>query len=121
MPNLKIGSAAIAPPLMKIINLSITTGLFPNIFKKAKVTPCFKKGDKSEMSNYRPISVLPLLSKIEKHEAENLKSYLSEHNLLYERQFGFRSYHSCETALNAMVDEWLSAIARNEIVENRYY
>ena len=69
------------------------------------------------MSNYRPISVLPLLSKIiEKHVAENLKSYLSNHHLLYERQSGFRSNHSCETALNARVDDWLSAIDRNEIV-----
>ena len=114
---LKIGSAAISLPIMKIINLSITTAIFPDTFKKAKVTPCFKKGDNSDMSNYRPISVLPLLSKIiEKHVAENLKSYLSEHNLLYERQSGFRSNHSCETALNAMVDDWLSAIDRNEIV-----
>ena len=62
---------------MKILNLSITTGIFPNSFKKAKITPCFKKGDKSDMSNYRPISVLPLLSKLlERHVADNLKSYL---------------------------------------------
>ena len=83
--------------------------------KKANITP-FKKGTKV-MSNYRSISVLPLLSKvIERYVAENLKSYLEAHDLPYERQCGFRSNHSCETALTAIVDDWLSAIDRNEIV-----
>ena len=102
---------------MKILNLSITTGIFPDSFKKAKITPCFKKGDKSDMSNYRPISVLPLLSKLlERHVADNLKSYLNEYDLLYERQFGFRANHSCETALTAIIDDWIT-IDNNEIVE----
>lgn len=69
------------------------------------------------MSNYRPISVLSLLSKIiEKHVAKYLNSYLTEHDLLYERQSGFRSKHSCETALTAIIDDWISAIDKNEIV-----
>ena len=102
---------------MKILNLSITTGIFPDSFKKAKITPCFKKGDKSDMSNYRPISVLPLLSKLlERHVADNLKSYLNEYDLLYERQSGFRANHSCETALTAIIDDWITAIDNNEIV-----
>ena len=108
---LKLGSSVIATPVAKILNLSIATGICPDNFKKAKITPCFKKGDKSDMSNYRPISVLPLLSKlIEKHVAENLKSYLNKYDLLYERQSGFRANHSCETALTAIVDDWLTAI-----------
>ena len=114
---LRLSSSVIAVPIMKILNLSITTGIFPDSFKKAKITPCFKKGDKSDMSNYRPISVLPLLSKLlERHVAENLKSYLNEFDLLYERQSGFRANHSCETALTAIVDDWLTAIDNNEIV-----
>ena len=114
---LRISSSVIAAPLTKILNLSISTGIFPDSFKKAKVTPCFKKGDKSDKSNYRPISVLSLLSKIiEKHVAEYLKSYLESHDLLYERQSGFRSKHSCETALTAIVDDWISAIDNNEII-----
>ena len=114
---LRISSSVIAAPLTKILNLSISTGVFPDSFKKAKVTPSFKKGDKSDKSNYRPISVLSLLSKIiEKHFAEHLKSYLAKHDLLYERQSGFRSKHSCETALTAIIDDWISAIDKNEIV-----
>ena len=70
----RLSSSVIAVPVAKILNLSITRGIFPDSFKKDKITPC-EKGDKSDMSNYRPISVLPLLSKlIEKHVDENLKS-----------------------------------------------
>ena len=58
-----------------------------------------------------------MLSKIiKRHVAENLKSYLEAHDLHYERQSGFQSNHSCETALTAFVDDWLSDIDRNEIV-----
>ena len=114
---LRLSSSVIAVPIMKILNLRITTGLFQDSFKKAKITPCFKKGDKSDMSMYRPISVLPLLSKLlERHVADNLKSYLNEYELLYERQSGFRANHSCETALTAIIDDWITAIANNEIV-----
>ena len=114
---LRLSSSVIAVPIMKILNIRITTGLFPDSFKKAKITPCFKKGDKSDMSMYRPISVLPLLSKLlERHVADNLKSYLNEYELLYERQSGFRANHSCETALTAIIDDWITAIANNEIV-----
>ena len=114
---LKISTDIIAEPLTKIFNLSISTGIFPENFKKAKVIPGFKKGEKSDKSNYRPISVLSLLSKIiEKHVAQQLKSYLNMYDLLYERQSGFRSGHSCETALTAIIDDWISAIDKNEIV-----
>ena len=77
---LKISSPTIAAPLTKIFNLSISSKIFPDNFKKAKITPCFKKGDKSDKSNYRPISVLSLLSKvIERHVASHLKTYLNTH------------------------------------------
>ena len=51
-------------PLMNIFNLSLNTGIFPDRMKVAKVTPIFKKGEKSSISNYRPISVPPYFSKI---------------------------------------------------------
>ena len=83
---LKLSTNVITAPLTKILNLSIITGIFPESFKKAKVTPCFKKGDKSEKANYRPISILPILSKIiERHVSDHLKLYLNRHQLLYER------------------------------------
>ena len=88
--------------------MSIKTRKFPDIFKK---------GDKHDKSKYRPISILPVLSKIiEKHVTEHVKSYLYSNKLLYERQSGFRKDHSCETALTAMVDDWIAAIDKNEVV-----
>ena len=114
---LKIGSPAISKPLAKIINLSIQQGKYPNQFKIAKVTPIFKKGSKYDRNNYRPISILPVLSKIiEKHVSDSLKKFLEDNKLLHTHQSGFRSNHSCETALTALVDEWIHAVNNNKLV-----
>ena len=114
---LKLSSHVLARPLTKILNLSIITGIFPEMLKKAKVNPIFKRGDKSDKANYRPISILPVLSKIlKRHICDHLKVYLNTFGLIYERQSGFREYHSCETALTAIVDDWITAIDNNEIV-----
>ena len=114
---LRLSSHIIAAPLTQIINLSIKTKIFPDSLKHAKVTPCFKKGDKSDKTNYRPISILPIISKlIERHISDQVKNYLIRHKLLYERQSGFRNNHSCESALTAIIDDWISAIDKNEIV-----
>ena len=69
----------------------ITTGIFPDAFKVSKVTPIFKKGDCSLMSNYRPISLLPTISKIfERVIHDQMYEYFNEFNLLAEQQYGFR-------------------------------
>ena len=62
-----------ANPLCKLLNLSISTNSFPNHWKMVKVTPLYKGGARNDINNYRPISVLPVLSKIlEKHVASSL-------------------------------------------------
>ena len=61
---LKIPAPVTAPSVTKLINYSINNAVFPRTWKTAKVTPLFKKGDSSDVNNYRPISVLPVLSKI---------------------------------------------------------
>ena len=81
---------------------------------KAQVS---EKGDKHDKFNYRPISILPVLSKIiERYVSEHVKNYLDSKKLLYECQFGFRKDHSCETALTTMVADWITAIDKNEVV-----
>ena len=61
---LKAAATVIAKPLTKIFNHSLNTGIFPSDFKIGKITALHKSGDRSDISNYRPISVLPALSKI---------------------------------------------------------
>ena len=90
---------------MNIFSLSLKKGIFLEKMKIAKVSPIFKKGDKSILSNYRPISVLPCFSKIlERIMYNRLYAYLAENNILFNKQFGFRAGHSTEHALLELID-----------------
>ena len=95
----------IAKPLTIIINQSLKTGIFPEELKIAKVKPLYKKGDNFCLNNYRPISLLPTISKnFERVMFTQLYSYLNAHNLLSEQQYGFRSQHLTELACVKLVD-----------------
>ena len=97
---LKILGPKIFHPLTKIINLSFTKGIFPSKLKIAKVISIFKKGDPEVPSNYRPISLLPIFSKIfEKLMYERIYSFLKEQKLIYPLQFGFRETHCIDHVL----------------------
>jgi hypothetical protein len=114
---LKTAADVIDEPLCTIINLSIKNGKFPTLLKQSKVTPIYKKGTKTDKSNFRPISVLPLISKIfDKHVSDHLKLFLERNNLLYTAQSGFRSHHSCETALTNITDTWINALNNGKLV-----
>ena len=107
----------LSPSITFIINESITSGIFPSVWKNAKVKPLYKSGAKDEVNNYRPISILPTLSKIiEKWTHMKLMSYLNQHQLLTQKKSGFRSGHSTETSLIHMTDNWLQAINDGNIV-----
>jgi hypothetical protein len=114
---LKLSADIIAPILTKLFNFSISSGDFPISLKIAKVIPIYKRGSKADKCNYRPISILPVISLIlERHVGNCLKNYLEANNLLYERQSGFRKFHSCQSALTLLIDDWIAAIDNNEIV-----
>ena len=86
-------------------------------WKTTVVTPLFKKGSTDDPVNYRPISILLILSKLlERHVFNYLYEFIVCHDLSISRQSGFRSKHSCETALHLLVDEWLSSIYNKEIL-----
>jgi len=99
----------ICPALTLIINQSLTTGIVPDEFKISKVIPLYKKGDKSCINNYRPISLLPTFSKVfERILYTQLYTYLNENNLICEQQYGFRSKHSTELATIKLVDKLIN-------------
>ena len=105
---LKDAAAIIAPTLTDIFNQSLKSSVFPKIWKEGKVTPIYKFGDRSNMSNYRPTTVLPILSKIlELLVHTQIYSYLSEHKILSQSQFGFRPKLSTSTALAFFTDSIL--------------
>ena len=114
---IKLSSDVLVHPLLKIINISIINGNFPDTLKLGKILPIFKGGDKTDPSNYRPISVLSVISKlIEKHVTKHLFGYLNKYNLLHKSQSGFRKHHSCNTALINLLDKWLKSIDDGELV-----
>ena len=89
-----------------IFNESLNNGIFPEIMKLAEVVPLHKGKEKSEKSNYRPISLLLTISKIlEKIMYARTYSFLIETNQLYQSQYGFRKRHSCEHAIGELVSE----------------
>ena len=87
-------------PLVKLINFSFTKGIFPEIFKIARITPIHKKNDPKVCSNYRPISCLPYISKIfERCMANRIVSFFEKFSLFSDKQYGFRKGKSTKDAL----------------------
>ena len=98
--------AELAPILQVIFQKSLDSGKLPHIWKEANVSPIFKKGDKSDPANYRPISLTCVLCKVLEHiVTSNLTKHLANSNILFELQHGFREKRSCETQLVMLVDE----------------
>lgn len=91
--------------LTHIINLSIIQGVVPDDLKSARVVPLFKKNDKTEVGNYRPVSILSIISKVvEKVVYDQIETYLDEKKLLYKFQSGFRGRFSTDTCLIHLTD-----------------
>ena len=114
---LMIASPVISESLSRIINHCITTGKFPTKWKVASVTPIYKgKGCKREISNFRPMSVLPVLSRVfERHIATSLRSHLKENDLLYGLESGFRKSFSTDTALIRLLEQLLFYLDENRV------
>ena len=102
--------------ILVIVNTSIVTGNYPDPWKHPFVAPIYKSGDTDDVSNYRPISLLPIVSKIlERIVSDQLLNFLESFNLLANEQHGFRSKLSTETALLKVTNKIYENIESNKI------
>jgi hypothetical protein len=114
---MKYSHLSLLDPLIHLINLSLAQGIFPDELKLAKVIPIFKSGNLNTFTNYRPISVLPILSKLfERVYYNRLFDFLTQEKLLFNNQFGFRKSHSTQMPLILLTDHILNAIDTGDYV-----
>lgn len=115
----KMEVKTLAPVICAIVNKSLETGDFPQMYKSAVVSPLLKKAslDPEELKNYRPVSNLAFISKlIERVAATQLQSYLSSNNLLEPFQSAYRQGHSTETALLRVHNDVLCAVGKKQAI-----
>ena len=113
---LKLSLPYVVEPLTYIYNLCIKHSIMPTALKTAQVLPLPKSKDISDLNNFRPISLISVLSKpLERHIHKHLMAYLGNHKLFYPLQSGFRPHHSCQTALTHLCDTWLSAVNQQKL------
>lgn len=111
-------AAAIAPSLCALYNLSINSGTVPQEWKIADVVPIYKKGHKSNVENYRPISLTSIICKcMERLVAKAMLEYLREGNLLNNNQHGFLPGRSCTTMLTKVIDEWQYSMDQTDVIQ----
>ena len=116
-PNIvKLGGPVLTQTLTLLFNRSLTQGVFPTPLKNAKIIPIHKGDSIFEMSNYRPISLLPIFSKLlEKIIYSRTIDFISKHNILYENQYGFRKGMSTEHAVNALLHNIVKCLENREV------
>ena len=102
---IKDGAEFLKIPISIIINKSINSGIVPEEMKFASVRPIFKKNSPLDVSNYRPVSILSIVSKIlERSISTQLNDFIKENDLLYEYQSGFRGSYSTDTCFIHLLD-----------------
>ena len=113
---LKIALPYIAETLTYISNLCSQKNVFATAFMSAKVIP-LPKTISTDLNDYRPISILSVLTKsLERHTHKHLTDFLETHHLLHSFQSGFRCGHSCQTEVTRLTDTWLSAFNNRQML-----
>ena len=111
---LKEAASEIAPSLRIIFHQSWVTGVVPSDWRKANVCAVFKKGDRTDAANYRPVSLTSIPCKIMEHIVlSNIMSHCDKHSILKHFQHGFRGRHSCETQLIITLDDLHKSLDNN--------
>ena len=107
--------------LTDIFNQSVQQGIFPDLLKQAKVLPFYKKSEDYLFCNYRPVSLLPSVSKVfERIMYNQMYDYFTQLKIFYKGQYGFRQYHSTELATLELVDRITYVMDRNMLPLNIY-
>ena len=108
---------SIVPSLTKLLNLSLSTSKFPDMWKLANVIPLYKKGERSEINNYRPVSLLSCVSKImERAVFKYLYNYIKDHNFILPHQSGFQSGDSTTNQLAYLYHTFSEALDKKKDV-----
>lgn len=106
-------SSIICEPLSIVFNKSYNSGVLPDEWKKGQITALFKKGDKKEPANYRPVSLTSVVCKIfEKLIRQRIIDHMNRNNLFSSKQFGFIGGRSTSLQLLTVLDKW------TEILDN---
>ena len=114
---LKVSAPAISDSLCFLLNFSITSGQVPQEWKRARVSAIHKKESKLDAGNYRPISVLPVISKLLEHIVHTqVYTYLTDNDLMSPEQSGFRKIHSTQTSLHRIMEHFYSKLQNGELV-----
>ena len=113
---IKVSATIIIPTLVKLFNCCMNVGFFPDKLKIANIVPLHKGGDRADVMNYRPISLLPLLGKLfEKVIKKRFTKFLDKYNLINPHQFGFRKGYSTELAVAEVQNSLLKSLDNKKI------
>ena len=114
--TLKLIIQDVLPALTHVINLSLTNLEFPSSWKLAKIIPLLKKNDPLNPKNYRPVALLPIMSKIlERVVFKQVVEYVEGNGLLHPSHHGSRAKHSTCTAMIEMYDTWIDSVEQGEM------
>lgn len=113
---IKLAKVELVPVITHIVNLSLENQIFPLQWKMSKIVPLHKKDELMYPKNYRPVSLLPIISKIlERAVYQQVVDYFERNNLFHPSHHGFRSKHNTSTALLQMHDVWIEAFDKGDI------
>ena len=116
--DLKELAVELGPVFAHLFQQSIDTGEIPKEWSLANICPLFKKGDRSLARNYRPVSLTCIPCKLLEHiVCSNIMAHLDEHELLSDRQHAFRKWHSCETQLTTVINDWAKILDKKGQVD----
>ena len=118
---LKLCSNSLSYPFKLLFDKSLNEGCIPSEWKVAEVRPIFKKGDKSNPGNYRPVSLTSVICKMfEKFIKQSLSDHLITNNILSKEQFGFVSGRNTITQLLITIDDWMTELDNDTSVDAAY-